>query len=166
MPPKLRASLLPLLLIVIGASAVVQAKTSDRKQVTNIEADRTSASLQDATPSILDGNVSIVQGTMTAKSAHATVWSKNGKPNRVLMTGSPVVLTETLDDGSPMKATAAQVDYNLDTDIVVLTGNAVVTQPKGAMSGQKITYNMKSGTVNSGGDGTRVKMVLQPKSGT
>ncbi|MBS0218813.1 MAG: lipopolysaccharide transport periplasmic protein LptA [Proteobacteria bacterium] len=164
MPPKLRASLIPLLLA-LAASAVVQAKTSDRKQPTNIEADHSITSTKDDIPSILDGNVSIVQGTMTAKGAHATVWASNGKASRVLMTGSPVVLTETLDDGSPMKATAAQVDYNLDSEIAVFTGNVVLTQPKGTMSSQKVTYNMKTGTVNSGGDGTRVKMVLQPKSG-
>ena len=40
-----------------------------------------------------------------------------------------------------------------------------MTQPKGSMSGQKVIYNMKTGAVNSGGDGTRVKMVLQPKPG-
>ncbi len=165
MPPKLRASLIPLLLA-LAASAVVQAKTSDRKQATNIEADRVEYSTKSTAPNVLDGNVVVIQGTMTAKGAHATVWATNGKTNRILMTGSPVVLTETLDDGSPMKATAAQVDYNLDTEVAVFTGNVVLTQPKGTMNGQKVTYNMKTGTVNSGGDGTRVKMVLQPKSGT
>lgn len=165
MPPKLRASLIPVLLLALAASAVVQAKTSDRKQPTNIEADRAEYNTKADAPNILDGNVSVIQGTMTAKGAHATVWAKNGKTNRILMTGSPVVLTETLDDGSPMKATAAQVDYNLDTETAVFTGNVVLTQPKGTMSSQKVTYNMKSGSVNSGGDGQRVRMTLQPKSG-
>lgn len=164
MPLKSRASLIALLLTV-AVSAVVQAKTSDRKQPTYIEADRSVASTKDDTPSILDGNVSIVQGTMTAKGAHGTVWAKGGKASRMLMTGSPVVLTETMDDGSPMKATAAQVDYNLATDVVVLTGNVVLTQPKGSMSSQKVVYNMKTGQVESGGNGNRVKMVLQPKPG-
>lgn len=166
MPPKPRASLIPLLLLALAASAVVQAKTSDRKQPTNIEADRVEYSTKSDAPNVLDGNVVVIQGTMTAKGAHATVWATNGKTNRILMTGSPVVMTETLDDGSPMKATAAQVDYNLGTEVAVFTGNVVLTQPKGTMNGQKVTYNMKTGQVQSGGDGTRVKMVLQPKSGT
>ncbi|MBS0200923.1 MAG: lipopolysaccharide transport periplasmic protein LptA [Proteobacteria bacterium] len=164
MPPKLRASLIPLL-IALAASAAVQAKTSDRKQATNIEADRAEYHTKADAPSVLDGNVVVVQGSMTAKGGHAQVWDNKGKTSRVLMTGSPVVLTETLDDGSPMKATAAQVDYNLDTETAVFTGNVVLTQPKGSMSGQKVVYNMKTGAVNSGGDGTRVKMVLQPKPG-
>ncbi|PNS09375.1 lipopolysaccharide transport periplasmic protein LptA [Solilutibacter silvestris] len=166
MPPKLRASLLTASLLVLAVSGVAVAKTSDRKQPTNIEADQGQMSTKDDTPSILDGNVSVVQGTMTAKGAHGTVWSRKGKAYRMLMTGSPVVLTEILDDGSPMKATAANVDYNLDTDIAVFTGNVVITQPKGTLNSEKVTYNMKTGTVNSGGGpGQRVHMVLQPKSG-
>ena len=165
MPPKLRASLIPLLLA-FAASTVVQAKTSDRKQATNIESDRVQYSTKDNEPSVLDGNVSVIQGTMTAKGAHATVWATKGKANRILMTGSPVVLNETLDDGSPMKATAAQVDYNLDSEIAVFTGNVVLTQPKGTLNSEKVVYNMKTGQVQSGGDGKRVHMVLQPKSGT
>ncbi|MBW8823721.1 MAG: lipopolysaccharide transport periplasmic protein LptA [Xanthomonadales bacterium] len=154
-----------MLLIALAASAVVQAKTSDRKQPTQIEADRAEYNTKANAPNVLDGNVSVIQGTMTAKGAHATVWATNGKTSRILMTGSPVVLTETLDDGSPMKATAAQVDYNLETEVAVFTGNVVLTQPKGTMNSEKVTYNMKTGTVNSGGNGQRVKMILQPKSG-
>ena len=168
MSPKLRASLIPTLLVALTVSGVALAKTSDRKQPTYVESDRAEANLKsnDGT-NILDGNVVVTQGTMTAKGAHATIWrASTGKTSRILMTGSPVTLTETLDDGSPMKATSAQVDYNLETEVAVFTGNVVLTQPKGTMNGQKVTYNMKTGTVNSGGDGTRVKMVLQPKSGT
>ena len=163
MSPKLSASLITTLLLTLAASVVVQAKTSDRKQPTNIEADHVEYNTKAGSASVLNGNVSVVQGTMTAKGAHATVWDNKGKTSRILMTGSPVVLTETLDDGSPMKATAAQVDYNLNTETAVFTGNVVLTQPKGSMTGQKVTYNMKSGQVQSGGDGTRVKMTLQPK---
>lgn len=165
MTPKLRSSLIATSLLALACSGMALAKTSDRKQATNIEADRVEYSTKSTAPNVLDGNVVVVQGTMTAKGAHATVWATSGKTNRILMTGSPVTLTETLDDGSPMKATATQVDYNLDSEVAVFTGNVVLSQPKGTMSGAKVTYNMKTGTVNSGGDGTRVKMVLQPKPG-
>lgn len=163
MPLKPRASLIPLLLA-LAVSAVVQAKTSDRKQPTNIEADSAEYNTKGGVH-VLTGNVSVVQGSMTAKGAKANVWENSGKTSRIVMTGSPVVLTETLDDGSPMKATASQVDYHLDTDIAVFTGNVVLTQPKGSMSSQKVVYNMKTGQVQSGGDGSRVKMTLQPKPG-
>ena len=163
MSHKLRASLIATLLALAASSALVQAKTSDRKQPTDIKSDYYEGTTKSGAH-LLKGNVIVTQGTMTAKGAQATLSEKNGKTSRILMTGSPVVLTETLDDGSPMKATAAQVDYNLENDVAIFTGNVVLTQPKGTMSSEKVVYNMKTGQVQSGGDGKRVHMVLQPKS--
>ena len=38
--------------------------------------------------------------------------------------------------------------------------------PRGSNSGQRMVYNTKTGSVKSGGDGTRVKTVIQPRSAT
>jgi lipopolysaccharide export system protein LptA len=40
-----------------------------------------------------------------------------------------------------------------------------IEQPRGTMSGERVVYNLKTGQVNSGGEGAgRVKMRIQPKS--
>jgi len=82
-----------------------------------------------------------------------------------VLTGGPVVLKQQMDDGTPMTARASKVDYNLQTEIVVFTGNVSIEQPRGTMSGERVVYNLKTGQVNSGGEGAgRVKMRIQPKS--
>ena len=39
-----------------------------------------------------------------------------------------------------------------------------VKSPRGSNSGQKMVYNTKTGNMESGGDGTRVRTVIKPKS--
>jgi lipopolysaccharide export system protein LptA len=66
-----------------------------------------------------------------------------------------------------MTATARQVDDDLVTNIAVFTGNAIIDQPtRGQMRGERIVYNIDSGQVTSGGDGTRVSMHIIPKQKT
>ena len=55
-------------------------------------------------------------------------------------------------------------DYDLVNEIVTFTGNYTVKTPKGSNSGQKLVYNLRTGNMESGGDGTRVKTVIQPRA--
>jgi len=64
-----------------------------------------------------------------------------------------------------MTARASNVDYNLRTEIVVFTGDVQLDQPRGSMSGQRVVYNLKTGAIDSGGEGNgRVKMRILPKN--
>ena len=142
------------------------AKTSDRGQPMDIDAGRQEGTLDDRSPTILSEGVTIRQGSLDIRSDRAEIsLSKNGNPQRAVLTGGPVVLKQQMDDGTPMTARASKVDYNLQTEIVVFTGNVSIEQPRGTMSGERVVYNLKTGQVNSGGDGAgRVKMRIQPKS--
>jgi lipopolysaccharide export system protein LptA len=142
------------------------AKTSDRGQPMDIDAGRQEGTLDDRSPTILSGGVTIRQGSLDISSDRAEIsLSKNGNPQRAVLTGGPVVLKQQMDDGTPMTARASKVDYNLQTEIVVFTGNVSIEQPRGTMSGERVVYNLKTGQVNSGGEGAgRVKMRIQPKS--
>ena len=142
------------------------AKTSDRSQPMDIDAGRQEGTLDDRSPTILSEGVTIRQGSLDIRSDRAEIsLSKNGNPQRAVLTGGPVVLKQQMDDGTPMTARASKVDYNLQTEIVVFTGNVSIEQPRGTMSGERVVYNLKTGQVNSGGEGAgRVKMRIQPKS--
>lgn len=142
------------------------ARSSDRTKPMDTEADKFDHSLNESRPTVLSGNVAITQGTLDVRAARAEITQRNGEPVRVMLTGTPVRLKQQLDDGSPMSAVANSVDYDLKTEIVVLTGNVSLQQPRGTLSGQRVTYNMASGQVTSGGQGNgRVKMRLMPKGG-
>lgn len=145
--------------------ADASAKSSDRNQPMNIDAGSQEGTLDDRAPTVLSGGVTITQGTLNIQSSRAEIFSKGGDVSRAVLTGGPVVLRQQMDDGTPMTARASKVDYNMQTEIVVFTGNVNIEQPRGTMSGQRVVYNLKTGQVNSGGEGNgRVKMTIQPKS--
>ena len=157
----------PMLVVFIAvvATGSAYARSSDRSKPMDIDAGRQEGTLDDSSPTILSGGVHITQGTLDIQSSTATISTRNGDPSRAVLTGAPVVLKQQMDDGTPMTARASQVDYDLSTETVVFTGNVVIDQPRGSMSGQRVVYNMKTGRVDSGGQGNgRVKMRILPKS--
>ncbi|MUV15620.1 lipopolysaccharide transport periplasmic protein LptA [Noviluteimonas gilva] len=153
-------------LSLLGVAALAGARTSDRSQPMNVEADGSDCSISDTGQCVLTGNVHITQGTMVIQAGRAVVHRANGDIRRVQFTGSPVNLTQELDDGSTIKARAQNVDYDMATDTVVFTGDALIDQPgRGNISGGRIAYNMRSGQVQGTGEGDkgRVRMQFQPK---
>jgi lipopolysaccharide export system protein LptA len=162
LPALLSASLLSAGML---AANVAFAKTADRNQPMDIDAGRSEGGLDDNAPTVLSGGVKINQGSLDIDSSTATISTRNGDPSRAVLSGSPVVLKQQMDDGTPMTARASKVDYDLSTEIVVFTGNVKIEQPRGNMSGERIVYNMKTGRVESGGTGNgRVRMRINPKS--
>jgi len=145
-------------------AGVASAKTSDRNVPMDIKADSSDFILKDQSDSVLSGNVVITQGTLVVNADKAVIKRKNDDIDEVVLTGAPATLHQTSDTGEPMTAKAAQIDYTLSTDKVVLTGGAVVQQPRGNISGETITYDLKSGRLNGGGNGTRVSVRIMPKN--
>ena len=148
-------------LLVIGAA---QARQSDRNQPMDVEADHQVCGLGDNGQCTLTGNVIITQGTMNVRANRAVIDQQNGDPSRAQLSGG-VTLRQQLDDGTPLNATASNVDYNLRSETVVFTGNVQITQNRGTLNGARVVYNMKTGSVESGGDGSgRVKMRILPRA--
>jgi len=142
-----------------------RARSSDRNQPMDIDAGQQKGSLDDRTPTVLSGGVTIVQGTLNVAADQAVITTSGGDISRAVLTGRPAKLKQQLDNGTPMSASANQVDYNLRTEIVVFTGNVNIQQPRGTLSGQRVVYNMKTGEVTSGGQGNgRVKMRIVPRN--
>ncbi len=142
------------------------ARSADRNQPMDAESNQNTCTLGDAGQCVLTGNVKISQGSLNIAAAKATIFRANGDISRAFLSGSPVTLNQQMDDGTPMTAHATNVDYNLKTDIVVFTGNVQLDQPRGSMSGQRVVYNLKTGSIDSGGDaGGRVKMRVLPRTG-
>ena len=140
------------------------AKSSDRNQPMDVESDRTDATLTENGDTILSGGVTITQGTLEVKSDQAVIHRKNDEMSQVVLTGSPATLKQVNDNGEPMNARAAKIVYTLDSDLVVLTGGVVIEQTRGNMRGESVTYDLKTGRLNGGGGGGRVKMTILPKN--
>lgn len=164
MNPILRASFLVGALLL--APSVVLAKSSDRNQPMSLDAGHQVGSLEGNGTITMSGGVIVQQGSLDIRSQTGVVTMKNNDITRVVFTGSPVTLKQQMEDGGMMNATANRIDYDLVNEIVTFTGNYTVKTPKGSNSGQKLVYNLRTGNMESGGDGTRVKTVIQPKSAT
>jgi lipopolysaccharide export system protein LptA len=155
-----------LLSIAVAAGAApAWARTADRNQAMNTEANHQTGTFADDSVNVMTGDVRINQGSLDIRAARAEITMRGGDPVRAVLTGSPVTLKQQMDDGTPMSASASTVDYNLNTDIVVFTGSVEIQQTRGSMSGQRVVYNLKTGNVDSGGEGNgRVKMKILPKN--
>ncbi len=140
-----------------------QAKSSDRDQPMDVNADRTTANVTEDGDAILSGNVIITQGTMRITADRAVIKRKDGDIDEIVLTGGPSTLSQVNDNGESMDARAQQIVYTLSNNMMVLTGGVVVKQTRGNLSGETIKYNLDSGQLDGGGDGKRVSMQIQPK---
>ncbi len=129
----------------------------------NVRADRQTGGLGDDDSIVLTGNVEIEQGTLKINAAKATVERRAGEMQRILLEGAPVQMDQLNDRGEPVNATAARVTYSPNDEIMLLVGAARVTQPRGELRAETIRYNLDTGAIDSGGDGNRVQMTIQPK---
>ena len=160
----MRLVALSLLLLAALLPIDAPAKSSDRNQPMDVEADRTEAGLGDDSDATLSGNVKITQGTLEVESDHATIQRKDGEISEVVLTGAPATLKQVNDNGEPMHATASRIVYDTRSDVVVLTGGVVIEQTRGTLRGENIKYDLKTGRLDGGGGGGRVKMRIMPKS--
>lgn len=150
--------------LALAFAGIAVARDADRSQPMNIESDRQEGTLDGNSVNVLTGNVTIIQGSLDIRASRADIHQRGGDVVRAVLTGNQAVLKQQMDDGSPMTAKADRIDYDMTADVIVLTGNYTVTTPRGSTSGQRLTYNLKSGRVESGGDSGRVRMTIQPKA--
>jgi lipopolysaccharide export system protein LptA len=140
------------------------AKSSDRNQPMDVQADNTDSVMEDNSDSTLQGNVVISQGTLEIRADRAIVHRRNGDIDKVTLSGAPVRMKQLTDKNETMNASAANIVYTLSSDLIVLNGNVVIDQPRGSMRGETIKYDLKTGRLNGGGDGKRVSMRIMPKN--
>ncbi|MEJ1096139.1 MULTISPECIES: lipopolysaccharide transport periplasmic protein LptA [unclassified Pseudoxanthomonas] len=154
------AALLSLLLV----SGLVLAKSTDRNQPMNIDSGHQSGSFEGSSKTVLSQGVIVTQGSLEIRSNTGEIYLDDGEISRAVFTGKQVKLKQQMDDGSWMDATADRVEYDIKSETITFIGNYTMKSPRGSNSGQKMVYNTKSGNMESGGDGTRVRTVIQPKS--
>lgn len=154
-----------LLAALLLAAAPALARQSDRNQPMDIEAGHADHSVDGTAPTVLSGGVNITQGTLHARADRAEVSVRGGDPSRVVLIGSPATLRQQMDDGTPMDAVATRMDYDITREVMVLTGNVRIEQPRGTLAGERVVYNMLTGQVTSGGqDSGRVRMRIMPRN--
>ena len=159
-----RALLASAALLLLLPVADVVAKSSDRNQAMTIASGSQPGNMEGNGKTVLGGGVVVTQGTLEIRSAAAEIYMADGEVSRSVFTGKQVKMKQQMDDGTWMDAQADRVEYDMKTETITFIGNYTVKSDRGSNSGQRMVYNTKSGNMQSGGDGTRVRTVIQPKS--
>lgn len=138
----------------------------DTKQPINISSDNQSLDLEHNVVTFSD-NVVITQGSILINAGKVTITrpsenEKNGQ-EKVAAYGSPVTFQQQLDNGKIINGRANQVDYNVGSQFLKLTGNAQLKQEDSQIDAQLITYDVQKQQMIAKNNGKgRVKTVLYP----
>jgi len=156
---------LPLLaMLLLLASPPAAALKSDRQQPLDVKADSTQGTLGDGTAT-LRGNVEIRQGTLLIQADIARVEKVEGRVRRFEFDGSPVHLQQEIEAEGLVSAEARNVEYEVATGIVTLTGAADVNHPQYHISGEVLRYDMNIQHFEGSGadDQGRIRIRLDPE---
>ena len=133
------------------------------------------------------GNVSVAQGETLLKTAKLVVFyakpgpaaegaAKPAKPAAGAMPGGSNQIDRLEASGkvyiksADQIATSEKADFDMKTQIAVLTGDVVLTQGENVARGTKLTIHMDSGVAQLGGsgqrpaEGGRVKVLMSPNA--
>jgi len=143
------------------------AAKKDLEQEITIKSQRQAADLKNKIASYLD-NVSIRQGSISITADIVKVFSvvdkvSGEKNDTYLAKGKPAVFQQQLEDGSLIKLQADEITYSPNSNIITISGNALVKQAGSEVSGNEITYNTLSEQLEAQSSNNQsVTTVLQP----
>jgi lipopolysaccharide export system protein LptA len=131
----------PLLAYAQDASIAFDGLSQDTTLPVDVQADSLSVDNAKGT-AVFSGNVLVGQGDMRLSAASVTVeYGADGKSIARLHATGGVTIANLAD-----AAEAREAVYSIDTGVIVLSGDVLLTQGASAMSGQKLTINLKDGT--------------------
>ena len=148
---------LPLLL----AAMAVPALESDKDQPIELAADSVDID-ESKGRSIYRGDVDLRQGTMRVLADVVTVHQAKRRPTKIIAEGKPVKFRQQSEKG-PVKGEAKRVEYEVDSENLVMIGNAVLIQGGDSMRSDRIVYDrirsvVKAGAAAKGKQRVRIKI--------
>ncbi|MGD9660125.1 MAG: lipopolysaccharide transport periplasmic protein LptA [Porticoccaceae bacterium] len=147
------------------ASPLAAALPEDRNQAIEIQA-RQALRNEPKGLTVYEGNVTIRQGTIFIQADKVSIYNLGNKVNRIVCIGTPAQFQQKPKTDSPLViAKGNTIEYNLETDTIVLQKNASLIQDESTLSGERIDYDLKQEIIRAkGGDDNndRVRMVIPP----
>jgi lipopolysaccharide export system protein LptA len=132
-------------LLWLGPSLALE---SDRRQPIELSAD--SVDIDEGKGiSVYRGDVDLRQGTIRVLADVITVHQKNRKATRIVAEGRPVKFRQQSEKG-PVTGEARLAEYEVDSENLVLTGDAVLVQGKDTMRSDRIVYDRERAVVRAG----------------
>lgn len=156
-------------LIAVSSLASVSsfALPSDRQQAITLEADRATYNEKSGITTYT-GNVIIQQGTVKiqADSLVATL-NKDRQIQQVTAKGRPAKFQQQISiEKGLARGEGQSMVYNAETGVIVMTGNAYLTQDGASFRGNILRYSITAGDVEATGNAQRRIQIIIPPSST
>ena len=143
----------------------ISALTSDRDQPIFIQADKVEVN-ETAGQSHYTGNVLMIQGTLKIKADEIIVYSKQGKPDKILIYGKPASIQQQPDDRKYIVHSKAHViEYSAKSEIILLKTEAAIQDGNRLTTADLLEYDTRKSTMRAKKDETgkgRVITVIGP----
>jgi lipopolysaccharide export system protein LptA len=129
----------------------------------NIQAD--SAQMDDRTGiATYSGDVVVTHGDMTLWADQITIHTEDRRPVRIEAEGNPARVESPDLSQRQRVATARNMEYTFDDEVLVLVRNARVQTATEDTRGDRIRYDLINDVVRvEGRDGERVQITIQPR---
>ncbi len=156
-------ALTALLAVQAGALSALPAPRTDRDQPIEIEAQRAVRDDQQGL-SVYEGAVTVSQGTTKIWADKVSLHSRGDKISLIRCEGKPARFQQIAkpEDG-PLTATANTLEYDPDTSVITLIGNARLEQQGSSLRGERVRYDLTNERVEAQGDDAgnqRVRIVI------
>jgi lipopolysaccharide export system protein LptA len=151
------------LLVLAVTSTAPAALESDRSQPIELAADSVDINEGEGL-SIYRGDVDLRQGSMRLRADVVTVHHRGRDPSRVVAEGRPVRFEQASTRG-PVEGQARRVEYEIASENLELTGDAVLKQGQDTMRSDRIVYDRVRAVVKAGAAAEgkeRVRISIQP----
>ncbi|HEB97388.1 MAG TPA: lipopolysaccharide transport periplasmic protein LptA [Sedimenticola thiotaurini] len=138
----------------------------DSRQPITMEAD--GVEIDDGTGvSVYEGNVVVDQGSIHLTADRVVVTRKPNGANHIVASGNPTTFRQRVEGKrEPIRGRSRKAEYDTDSEVVILIGDAVVTQGKDSFASDRIVYDRVRGQVRAGARAKgkqRVRVTIQPK---
>lgn len=159
---KIRNTLIIGTLLAISVPAM--ALKDDTQQPIVVNSEKQSLDLEKNVTTFTQ-NVVIKQGSIDIRADKVIVTRPGGDSKKIVIEafGNPVTFYQLQDDGKPIKGRGEKMTYEMDKELMTLTGKAYLEQLDSNITGDKITYLVPTQQMEAfSGKGKQVTTVLLP----
>lgn len=87
----------------------------------------------------------------------------DGQISTVELEGAPATWRDRLDDGSLVSGESRSIHFDVQANVVTLTGNAVIRHAQGEFTGDELVYDLNAESLAGRSTGNdRVRVVIEP----
>ena len=113
-------------------------------------------------------DVHVRQGSLKIDADEVEVNAVQGEGREIFIArGAPAAYSQTMEDGSDIRAVALEIKYETANRTLTLSGKAELHQNSSMVKGESITYNLDKQQLlaqGSAGENSRVTTVFRPES--